>query len=89
MGLSSKHTKCEHTSVNIQVYTPSGLRCLTAITATRLPRSWMLYLGQKDVVIFCAMALFLVMAVGIDCTFIFVSAMKGAGPDTSIEEATG
>ena len=50
---------------------------------------WILYLGQKDIVILCCMAVFLVMAVGVDCTFIFVSAMKAAGATLSVEEAMG
>ena len=50
---------------------------------------WILYIGLEDIVIMCCMAIFLVMAVGVDCTFIFVSAMHGAGETLSVEEATG
>merc|ERR1711871_1542800 len=50
---------------------------------------WILYIGLEDIVIMCCMAVFLVLAVGVDCTFIFISAMKAAGPDATIEEAMG
>ncbi|KAL1524744.1 hypothetical protein AB1Y20_019627 [Prymnesium parvum] len=50
---------------------------------------WILYLGLENIVILCCMAVFLVMAVGVDCTFIFISAMKAAGEHVNVEEAMG
>jgi len=50
---------------------------------------WILYLGLNEIVILCCMAVFLVMAVGVDCTFIFVSAMRAADETLDVEEAMG
>ena len=48
---------------------------------------WMFYLGLESINMLCICAVFLVAAVGVDCTFIFVSAMKAAGPDTPLADA--
>ena len=50
---------------------------------------WILYLGLNEIVILCCMAVFLVMAVGVDCTFIFVSAMRAQDDTLDVEEAMG
>jgi len=41
---------------------------------------WLYYFGWT-ISILNVMAVFLVAAVGVDCTFIFCSAMKAAGPE--------
>ena len=48
---------------------------------------WMAYLGLESINVLCICAVFLVAAVGVDCTFIFVSAMKAAGPDVMLRDA--
>ena len=48
---------------------------------------WIYYLGLEKINVLCICAVFLVAAVGVDCTFIFVSAMKAAGPDAKIKDA--
>ena len=48
---------------------------------------WIYYIGLEKINVLCICAVFLVAAVGVDCTFIFVSAMKAAGPDVTVEEA--
>jgi len=48
---------------------------------------WMYYLGFR-VNLLCAFVLFLVLCVGVDCTFIFISAMKAVDPKvTDLKEA--
>ena len=48
---------------------------------------WIVYSGLESINVLCICAVFLVAAVGVDCTFIFVSAMKAAGPQTKLEDA--
>ena len=48
---------------------------------------WMYYLGFEKINVLCICAVFLVAAVGVDCTFIFCSAMKATGPDTPLDDS--
>ena len=48
---------------------------------------WMYYLGFESINVLCICAVFLVAAVGVDCTFIFVSAMKATGSSTPLADA--
>jgi len=48
---------------------------------------WIYYIGLEKINVLCICAVFLVAAVGVDCTFIFISAMKAAGPDVKLEDA--
>ena len=48
---------------------------------------WMHYFGLRSINILCVCAAFLVSALGTDCAFIFVSAMKAAGADMPLREA--
>jgi len=48
---------------------------------------WIYYFGGESINILCIVAIFLVSAVGVDCTFIFVSAMKATGPKTPLADA--
>jgi hypothetical protein len=48
---------------------------------------WMNYLGFGSINVLCICAVFLVAAVGVDCTFIFVSAMKATGASTPLKDA--
>jgi hypothetical protein len=48
---------------------------------------WIYYVGLESINVLCICAVFLVAAVGVDCTFIFISAMKAAGPEVKLADA--
>eukprot|EP00927_Polykrikos_kofoidii_P071076 TRINITY_DN67409_c0_g1_i1.p1 TRINITY_DN67409_c0_g1~~TRINITY_DN67409_c0_g1_i1.p1 ORF type:complete len:950 (-),score=157.32 TRINITY_DN67409_c0_g1_i1:216-2807(-) len=83
----SSQTRCKHGEATQMLLVIQGP--VTSGMAAFSGMGWILYLGLEDIVIMCVMAVFLILAVGVDCTFILISAMKTAGPDKSIDEAMG